>query len=243
MASDEEEEEEEFGYVNRASVRDVLARVKAREAMGGENGRARSLFDGSQRIRNGDGPSERYFDVDVPRRSKNALFFGSSVQSGTTPTTPDAEVFATSQQPVQLPSGKTPTRERSSPVSDRTELSISPIVAAIDLAPQPTGQDLTITRATTHLSCSIITTTISQPPNPPHECTSLIFSQATAIIYCCMAVAASHQALLGLGGDIAAMGLIMRLYGAFHLGIVICIVLQLLLGAGLRRVPVYVLRR
>ncbi|KAI4620781.1 hypothetical protein J4E83_005142 [Alternaria metachromatica] len=229
-----EDEESEFGYVDPASVRDVLARVKAREA----TGRTHSLFDSSQHIRNRDEPSESYFDVGIPRRNKNALFADSPDADMALPKLPDRRVFSL----VEPPPMKTPTRKRPSPVSSRAELSFSPILAAIDVTPRPTSHDLAITPVTTHLTLSTITITLSQPPTPPRSRTGLTFSQATAIIYGCMTITASHQALLGLGGDIAAMDLIIGLFGAFLLGLAICVVLKMLLGARLRRVPRDVLR-
>ncbi|KAI4647182.1 uncharacterized protein J4E79_010333 [Alternaria viburni] len=236
VASDDEEEE--FGYVDPARVRDVLARVKAREARSGETGHAKLLFDGSQRGRDEHEARESYFDVDIPRRSTNALFDSPDADMAL-PKRPDrrVRVFSTSRQPVEALSIKTPNRQKyPSPASDRTDLSFSPIITAIDVPPQPTPQNLNITPLTIHLSFSTITTTIAQPPTRAHNRTCLTFSQAIAIIYGCMAITASHQALLGLGGDIAAMDLIMGLYRAFFLGLAICIVLQLLLGTRLRRV-------
>ena len=231
---EDEEQEEDFGYVVPASVRDVLARAKAREAAG----RTQSPFDGSQRKRDGGRPRESYFDVDAPRRSKKAPFTESSDPDMALPKLSNRRVFSL----VEPPPMKTPPRKRPSPASNRTELSFSPIIAAIDVAPQPAGQDLTIAPVTSHLTLSTITTSKSQKPTPPPNYTSLTFFQATAIIYGCMAVTASHQALLGIGGDIAAIDLIIGLYKAFILGLAICIVLQLLFGAGLRRVPGDVLR-
>ncbi|KAI4909656.1 hypothetical protein J4E90_008355 [Alternaria incomplexa] len=244
VASDDKEEEE-FGYVDPASVRDVLARVKAREAMGGENGRAKPLFDGGQREKDEGGPSRSYFDVDAPRRSKHALFANSSDPDKPLPKLPDrsVRVFSIPWQPVEQPPTKTSTRRNHlSAASDRAKLSFSPIVTAMDVAPEPAGQNLAITPAPIHLSLSPITTTISQQSTRPRNRTGLTFSQATAIIYGCMAITASHQALLGLGGDIAAMDLILGLYGAFLFGVAVCVALQLLLGARLRCVPGDVLR-
>jgi len=218
-----EDEESEFGYVDPASVRDVLARVKAREAIG----RTQSLFDSSQRVRDRGGPSRSYFDVDVPRRSNNALFAASSDADMALPKLPNRRVFSL----VEPPPMKTPTRKRLSRASNRTELSFSPIIATIDVTPQPARQNLNIIPATTHLSLSTFTTTSSQRPTLPHNRIGLTMSQATAIIYGCVAIAASHQALLGLGGDIAAMDLIRGLFGAFLLGLAICVVMRLLLGA------------
>ncbi|KAI4636703.1 hypothetical protein J4E93_011027 [Alternaria ventricosa] len=225
-------EESEFGYVDPASVRDVLARVKAREA----SGRANSPSDHVQSVTSGNGPKDSYFDVDVPRRSKDALFRDSSDPDMALPEFPDRSVFSKSRQPAgPSPIMKTSTcRKRPSPASDRTEISFSPIITAIDVAPHPTGQDLDTTPITSYLSFSTITITISQPPTPPHKRTGLTFSQATAIIYGCMAITASHQAFLGLGGDIAAMDLIMGLYAAFLFGLAIFVIVQVLLGAGLR---------
>ncbi|KAI4710609.1 hypothetical protein J4E89_004197 [Alternaria sp. Ai002NY15] len=191
-------------------------------------------------MRNSDGPKDSYFNVDVPRRSKNALLTDSSDADMALPKLPDRSVRLL----VEPPSMKTPSRrKRLSPPSDRTELEFSPIVAVIDVAPQPTRHDLDITSATNHFSLSPSTTTISQRPTPPRNRTGLTFSQATAIIYGSMAITASHQALLGLGGDIAAMDLIMGLCGAFLLGLAICVVLLLLLSFRLRRVPGDVLRQ
>ncbi|KAI4925209.1 hypothetical protein J4E85_007086 [Alternaria conjuncta] len=226
VASDDEEEE--FGYVVPASVRDVLARVKAREAAG----RTQSPFDGSQRKRDGGRPRESYSDVGVPRRSKNALLANPSDPDKPLPKLPNRRVFSL----VEPPPMKKPTRKRLSRASNRTDLSFSPITPAINVAPQPTRQDLDITPVSTYLSFSSfssVTTTISQPPTLPHNRTGLTFSQAIAIIYGCMAITASYQALLGLGGDIAAMDLITGLYRAFLLGITVCVALQVLLGAGL----------
>ncbi|KAI4609846.1 uncharacterized protein J4E87_010963 [Alternaria ethzedia] len=236
---EEEEEKEEFGYVDPASVRDVLARVKAREA----SGRTQSPFDNMKRARNGQEQRGSYFELNVPRRSKNAHFANPSDPDKPLPKLPDRRVFSESRKPVRLlPSMRTPTRKRLSRASNRSDLSFSPIIAAIDVAPQPTRQDLAITPVTTHLSFSTTTTTLSQRPTTPRNRTGLTFSQATAIIYGCMAITASHQALLGLGGDIAAMDLIIGLFGAFLLGLAICVVLKMLLGARLRRVPGDVLR-
>ena len=236
-----EDEESEFGYVDPASVRSVLERVKAREAAG----RTQSLFNDSQRPEKEDGQSESYFDVDVSRRSRNALFADSLDPDLALPKLPDriVRVFSISRQPVGPPSIEAPDRaKRPSTATDRTELSFSPIVTAIDVAPQPARPNPTVTPVTTHLTLSAITTTMSQPPTLPHNRPGITFSQATAIIYGCMAITASHQALLGLGGDIATLQLIIGLLGAFLLGLAICVALQLLLGAGLRRVPGDVLR-
>jgi len=218
---EEEDEESEFGYVDPASVRDLLARMKEREA----TVRARSSFDRVQDGRNGHELRESYSDVGVPRRSKNALLANPSDPDKPLPKLPNRRVFSL----VEPPPMKKPTRKRLSRASNRTDLSFSPITPAINVAPQPTRQDLDITPVSTYLSFSSfssVTTTISQPPTLPHNRTGLTFSQAIAIIYGCMAITASHQALLGLGGDIAAMDLIGGLYGAFILGLAICIVLQ-----------------
>ncbi|KAI4684290.1 uncharacterized protein J4E84_006278 [Alternaria hordeiaustralica] len=226
VASDEEEEE--FGYVDPTSVRDVLARVKAREA----TGRTQLPSDDMKRGRNGQEQRERYSDVGVPRRSKNALLANPSDPDKPLPKLPNRRVFSL----VEPPPMKTLTRKRPSTASGRTKLSFSPITPAINVAPQPTRQDLAITPVSTYLSFSSfssVTTTISQPPILPHNRTGLTFSQAIAIIYGCMAITASHQALLGLGGDIAAKDLIMGLYGAFMLGLAICVVLQVVLCARL----------
>ena len=149
-----------------ASVRDVLARVKAR----GATGRAQSAFDGSQRVRNGQELRGSYFDVDFLRRSKNAPLADSSDADMALPKLADRRVFSL----VEPPPMKTSTRKRSFTTSNRAGLSFSPIITAIDVPPQPARHDLDITPITTHFTLSAITTTISQPPTPQNR-TGLTF--------------------------------------------------------------------
>jgi len=237
-------DEPEFEYVDPPSLRDELARVKAHEAISVEAGRAKLLLDVLKSVRDKRDLSRSYFNMDVQRRSRNALFRSSSVAGRTTPTFLD-EVFPASQRPVNSLSLKTPThQEFRCSFRDLSELSFSPVVTAVVVAPLLSPQNVAISPvSTTYLSLSSITTTISQRPTTPRNRAGISFAQATAIIYCCMAITASQQLLLSLSGDIAAMNLIIGLYRNFFLGNALCVVLHLLLGAGLRRVPGDVLQR
>jgi hypothetical protein len=230
-----EDDESEFGYVDpktpAESPRDILARVKAREARVIEDECANQLLVQEQHVEHTAKLDDSSTDVQRPSRGASSFSCSSSISH------------------MALAGNESPLREHRSLVGGGTEIALSSIVVVIDMAPLPSRQEVTIISTqssvvptTTQLSISAVTTTIAQCTFAPSQSSGLTFAEANAIIYACTTFAAMRRALVGIGSDIAALDLVLDLYVGYLVAVVICMFLHWVKGGGLRCVLGDVLR-